>query len=436
MLIRSFAAYRHVFTLILSSLLLLSLPDAASGAPQNVTIRFDSSQVPASFTTGWRVAEFKGSGLSGSVDKFAFANSPGEELTVQLPQNVIALSYRGFKIKGGGLYYACLDCDASVDTAVTVDAHDETENGTQHPETLFAFTDVDPRQSHVLRVINLEDDRFNETSQITFDSLVLTFKDEDSTVSTASTGSTTSTTSDGATPTVPRGGNPTTTVTVGPTDGSSSASTGTTSESLRTGMAMTSSSDSQATTPSASGNGHSASQTQTSSNPSPTSSGSRTQTGSSATSSGGLQPTSSAGSGSDTTTSAAPGKGASNGGVSKTVIIVVAVIASVFVLALLAAIIWLLVRNQPPPRGDIEGSAGVMRQAAPAAITVSGPFPLSPMRPEIPNPFVDPLDELSPPPRSAPPPPIPPRSPLRATGDRPAWLTRVPRTPSPGSLNE
>ena len=40
-------------------------------------------------------------------------------------------------------------------------------------DTLFALS-VDPTQTHVLRVINLEDDRFNGASQITFDSLVLT----------------------------------------------------------------------------------------------------------------------------------------------------------------------------------------------------------------------------------------------------------------------
>ncbi|KAM5538198.1 hypothetical protein V8D89_008085 [Ganoderma adspersum] len=418
MLFRSFAAYSHVFALILSSLLLLSLPDAASGAPRNVTVRFDSSQVPVSFTTGWRVAEFTG---SGTVDKFAFANNPGEEIIVQLPQNVTALSYQGFRAKGGALYLVCLDCDPDVDSIpkwFTVDAHDESDDGTQPPDTLFNFT-VDPTQAHILRVINLEDDRFNDTSQITFDSLILSLNDDHGVSSVSSTSSTTSA---GATSVTSSRGNPTTTV---PTDGSSRASTVSSSVKLQTlstiasqpvtsGVTTVSSSNSPVTT-SASSNGSSASQTQTSSNLSPASTESQTQTRSSAvgsaTSSGGLQPTSS-GSGSSSGTISGPGSTSSaessttqpsNGGVSKTVIIVVAVIASVFVLALLAAITWLLIRNQPAPRGDVEGTAGLMREAAPTAIVVSNPLPLSPMRPEIPNPFVDPLDDFSPPPRPAPP---------------------------------
>lgn len=179
MLFRSFAAYSHVLVLILSSLfLLLSLPDVASGAPQNVTVRFDSSQVPVSFTTGWRVAEFAG---SGTVDKFAFANNPGEEVIIQLPreycllvdlslipksfrtahpsnllaadlwdarppsENVTALSYRGFKIRGGALYLVCLDCDPDVDstpTGFTVDAHDGSDDGTQPPVSAHSPQDA------------------------------------------------------------------------------------------------------------------------------------------------------------------------------------------------------------------------------------------------------------------------------------------------------
>ncbi|PIL32133.1 hypothetical protein GSI_06839 [Ganoderma sinense ZZ0214-1] len=387
MLFRSFPAYSHVLALILSSLLLLSLPDAASGT-QNVTIRFDSSQV--SFTTGWRVAEFTG---SGSFDKFAFANNPGEEVIVQLPQNVTALSYRGFKIRGGAQYFVCLDCSDTVSSALlSVDAHDDTDNGTQPPDTLFALS-VDPTQTHVLRVINLEDDRFNDTSQIT-------------------------------------GGNPTTTVPVSPTDGrtastvpssvGSSSPSVSASQSLTSGPATVGSNVAQGQTASVSNNESSVSQTQTASNASPTSTESQTQTGSnvtgSTTSSGGSQSTtpttaspnsgsgssSTASSGSEQTSGSSSTNSPSNGGISKTVIIVVAVIASVFVLALLAAITWLLIRNQPAPRGDVEGSAGQMREAAPTAIMVSNPLPLSPMRPEIPNPFVDPLDDLSPPPRPAP----------------------------------
>ena len=86
-----------------------------------------------------------------------------------------------------------------------------------------------------------------------------------------------------------------------------------------------------------------------------------------------------------------------SGGVSRTVIIIVAVVASLVVLALLGAIIWLLVRSQPPAR-DPEGAAGLMREAAPTAI-ISGPVATAPSRPQ--NPFADsvapdvPLEEPS-----------------------------------------
>lgn len=206
----------------------------------------------------------------------------------------------------------------------------------------------------------------------------------------------------GVTSATPGGGNPTTAV---PSSAGLPTPSVSVSQSATSGETTVNSSNPLASI-SASSNRTSASQTQTSSNLNPTSTGSHNHIGSSgvgsATSSGGSQPAipssgSSSGSGSGSTAGAEP----SNGGVSKTVIIVVAVIASVFVLALLAAITWLLIRNQPAPRGDVEGTAGLMREAAPTAVMVSNPLPLSPMRPEIPNPFVDPLDDFNPLPRPA-----------------------------------
>ncbi|TBU64900.1 hypothetical protein BD310DRAFT_291803 [Dichomitus squalens] len=508
--------------LVLAFLFLLSFTDAASGAPANATIRFDSPLI--SFSAGWSLAEFEG---AGTEDQFAFANKDGEQLVVQLPRNVSAVFYQGFKSNGGALWFACLDCDPSQDAGgnvLEVDAHDDTENGTQPPEILFSFTNVDPTQLHVLTVVNLEDARFNNTSQITFDALILTIDGVDggqspSTTTTSSTSVTggsiptitvtahgphstvaaptstgttdtsstgTSSGSQAATTTTDGsngGGAPTTSTGATSSDqgtqptgtGATSSGQGTQPTSSPSGVTTTSSDGSQGSSTSDS-NSPSGSQTQTqnptstgASGTSPTGTGSQTGTGTSGSPTGSESPqptagpdtgssgTGASGTGSSgratSTSSGAPGNGSSNNssstnpGVSKTVIIVVAVIASLFVLALLAAITWLLVRNhQPPPSTDPEGSAGLMREAAPVSI-VSGPVGLAPMRPV--NPFVDtvpsnmPLDDgpFGDPASESPPriglPPIPPRSPLRATYSssptRPAWLTRTPRTPSPTS---
>ena len=49
-------------------------------------------------------------------------------------ENSTAVFYQGFRVTGGALYFACVDCTSASDRgpdAVAVDAHDTTENGTQ-----------------------------------------------------------------------------------------------------------------------------------------------------------------------------------------------------------------------------------------------------------------------------------------------------------------
>ena len=89
-------------------------------------------------------------------------------------------------------------CDVSIESdenVVVVDAHDDTEDGTRPPvstlhtlllrptlaqaglwykENLFSFVELDTTTPHVLTVVNLQDERFGNTSQITFDSLIVT----------------------------------------------------------------------------------------------------------------------------------------------------------------------------------------------------------------------------------------------------------------------
>lgn len=76
MTFNSFSVYVQ---LLLISFSLTTLLSTAAGAPLNATIRFDSPLV--SFTPGWRVAKFVGTG-----QQFAFANGQNEELQVTLPR--------------------------------------------------------------------------------------------------------------------------------------------------------------------------------------------------------------------------------------------------------------------------------------------------------------------------------------------------------------
>ena len=56
------------------------------------------------------------------------------DITFDLAEDTIALFYQGFRVAGGALYFACVDCTSASNRgtdAVAVDAHDTTENGTQ-----------------------------------------------------------------------------------------------------------------------------------------------------------------------------------------------------------------------------------------------------------------------------------------------------------------
>ncbi|KAI9057136.1 hypothetical protein FKP32DRAFT_1681872 [Trametes sanguinea] len=421
----------NVLFLILS----LALPLLVAGEPQNVTLRLNSPLV--SFTPGWKAATFPGTGLS-----FAFADGQNEEVQVMLPQQTRTVFYQGFRISGGALYFACIDCnstDATGPYIFEVDAHDSTENGTQPPTTLFSFTDLDPTRQHVLRVINLEDSRFNNTSEITFDSVTVVL--DPTAGGNATTSVTASTADSGATSSVLHGGLQTITVTATDTGASPTSSTtrlpvqepASTSDSSNSsttdanppGVTQTtatqSASGTDANTPgspqSTAGAGTATATTLPTATAEPTSPANPSQSGGA---SGG---STTSPNGSATDTPSAPGAsqsapaasisqpsaspihttppptdtGTSSGsntaatsstGVSRTVIIVIAVLASLLVLSLLAAVIVMMVRNQNARRAaaDPEGNAGLMREAAPSAV-VSGPMGLAPMRPQ--NPFAD-----------------------------------------------
>ncbi|KAI0757164.1 hypothetical protein C8Q80DRAFT_81215 [Daedaleopsis nitida] len=122
--------------------------------------------------------------------------------------NTSEVFYQGFTASGGSRFVACVDCDLSDASGgsqqVVVDAHDQAQDGQQPPvsssiftlcsarvsrrppsakcstglalpqRTLFSFVGLDTNTSHTLTVKNLQDGRFGNTSQLTFDSLIVT----------------------------------------------------------------------------------------------------------------------------------------------------------------------------------------------------------------------------------------------------------------------
>ncbi|OJT12625.1 hypothetical protein TRAPUB_10866 [Trametes pubescens] len=416
----SFTATVNVLLLILS-IATLHAPRRVAGAPVNATLRLDSPLV--SFTPGWRAATFAGDG-----SQFAFTDGLNEEMLITLPPQTTQVFYRGYKVAGGALFLACVDCAVDVvnadlvginSTALVVDAHDSTENGTQ-PATTGTGTTAG--------------------------------------TTTATTGTATSAGLPGATITAippPSSSTSAGVTTTGTTDSGTTAQTETTSQTTTGGVPGTTTStqstaanptgtqttvasqpDQPGTTTSAptdpSSTGTGGTSTVTSSNPpngSPQStSGSNPPNGSSQTTAGGGGTATGAGAtqttGSNPTGNNTPSpsispvfsgvpatpsgmsapapdtKGASTG-ISKPAIIAIAAVVSLIVLALLGAAIYVLVRNRGgPPPGDKEGQAGLIREttATPTAM-VSAPVPIAfaPMRPQ--NPFADsvsadiPLDE-------------------------------------------
>ncbi|KAI0361802.1 hypothetical protein OH77DRAFT_1508622 [Trametes cingulata] len=462
-----FVATLDAFFLVLSTILFCI--SGVAGVPTNVSLDLTSSSVL--FTPQWRVASFQ----DGS--QFAFADAFQAEVQVLLPEQATAVFYQGFKVAGGGLYLACIDC-VKIDLnngviggdAVVIDAHDDTENGTQPPETLFSFTNLDPNVQHLLSVVNLQDQRFNNASQITFNSVIAAVDPEDPgtsssagggpsdilnlptlTVTAPQTSATDGTSSTATSPTPPTSNappppSPTTTGTH-----ASQSIAGTPQPTSQAAGGGQSGTDSANPTDS-SGRG----EPTTTAGPSgsnPTGGGSQPSNSAPTAQPGSPQP-----SASPIFTGTPPGasgtSGASNGsapattGIAKSTIIVIAVAASVLVLALLGAVLIVLIRNQAARRrADPEGFAGLVNEAA-AAAAVSQQPSFAPMRPQ--NPFVDthppdvPLDAApedvgesaedimaEPQPLSAPP-PVPPRSPLRGNfSNTSPWLNRVPRNSSP-----
>ncbi|KZT06806.1 uncharacterized protein LAESUDRAFT_137769 [Laetiporus sulphureus 93-53] len=453
-----------------SCLLLLSILAAratllseAAGVLRNVTVGVADPSV--TFSAGWSVALYAG-------QEIAFADGLGDEVAAELPVGAVAVHYVGLKRSGGALYAACLDCDVSGDVQFEeVDATDRNGDDST-PVILFSFTELDNTVAHELQVVNLEDPAFGDTSQITFQSLIITVQEDDNNTSTASS----STTSDSST-TITSASISTTSSVVLTTVQSSSLST--VSTTLSTAATVTStSSDALTSTTSASTASQAAmtvssttslqstSSASSSSVSSITESVSSTETGSATTNTASTSATASSTSSSDTsttsssissTTSTSSTSTSSSNSSSLTTtaalstrtIVAVAVGSGIGILILLSILVLFLVRaRRQQSQSDTESNRGLrlIREISAPSLLSSSNVPIrprssyivpdrdAPARPK--NPYKGrvrsnvPIDQPSHP---VTPPPMPTRSPLRSEYPSSVWLERIPRTPTAGS---
>lgn len=133
-----------------------------------------------------------------SGGSFQFARNLGDNVTIQLPVNSVAVYYHGFQLSSGSLYETCLDCD-SQKIQDFFDAHNESPSS--DPTILFSKVNLDPDVTHTLEVFNVGDKRFNSTGVITLDSLTVTIRDEVGVSSTSTSTSASTTASSNSAPT-------------------------------------------------------------------------------------------------------------------------------------------------------------------------------------------------------------------------------------------
>ncbi|KII93346.1 hypothetical protein PLICRDRAFT_35544 [Plicaturopsis crispa FD-325 SS-3] len=198
-------SFLHAF--ITASVLSLPFSNVPLTAAKSVTI--DDKDPSLTFTPGWRLV----SSSSATGGTFAAVDELEGAVDASLPNGATAVSYVGFKQSKGAMYGACIDCEVGRQSSfISIDAHDPTTDDEQLPTTLFTFTDLDPTISHSLTVFNLPDPRFDETGQLTFDSLVVDLSEDDSPNSSASFTLLSSSTTGSSPTTIQSTPSPTTTV--------------------------------------------------------------------------------------------------------------------------------------------------------------------------------------------------------------------------------
>ncbi|KAK0456268.1 hypothetical protein EV421DRAFT_43019 [Armillaria borealis] len=174
-----------------SFLLFLALCVFYSEAAHNITI--NATDTSLHFSSGWNISQ------NSAGQQFLFINELGTVLMASLPsrsKNTPAVTshsrshadatsrvfFIGLKRSGGSAYGFCLDCDAqtNVGSIIIVDGHDPalSNNTLAKLDIIFSST-LDPSHNHVLAIFNLPDIRFDNFSQVTFSSLIVTIEDGD-----------------------------------------------------------------------------------------------------------------------------------------------------------------------------------------------------------------------------------------------------------------
>ncbi|KAK1223774.1 hypothetical protein PQX77_013298 [Marasmius sp. AFHP31] len=155
--------------LLLLFILPLSLVEAAL---RNITIGSSDSSIR--FEPGWLPSTNQ---LSG--DMFLTFNTVNRlALKVTLPEWTQRVIYLGLKRVGGSLYGLCSNCEDNNSSVILVDGNDRSlESDDQSAPTEIFSLDVDCNQRNTFTLINFPDNRFDSSSTITFESLVVTIDD-------------------------------------------------------------------------------------------------------------------------------------------------------------------------------------------------------------------------------------------------------------------
>jgi hypothetical protein len=167
----SFAAY---LCLVLSVFVAFgqALPIASKLPTRNVTLKFNSSEVQYS-DHSWEVIT---SLPSDPYQSFTFSDVIGATFGVLLPNGTVGVDYIGVPRSSGAAYAICIDCNLVDDTKGSwslIDGHQANliNDDQATPTVLFSVVDLDPSVKHVITVTNIPDARFNNTSQLTLESL-------------------------------------------------------------------------------------------------------------------------------------------------------------------------------------------------------------------------------------------------------------------------
>ncbi|KAG7450311.1 uncharacterized protein BT62DRAFT_991298 [Guyanagaster necrorhizus] len=157
--------------IVLPFLLFLALSVLYSEATYNVTI--NATDTSLHFSSGWNVSQ------NSAGQQFLYINQLGTVLMVSLPNATSHVFLIGLKRPGGSAYGFCLDCNAqtNVESIVIVDGHDPALSNDSLAKIDFIFSSpLNPSQNHVLIMFNIPDIRFDNFSQVTFSSLIVTIE--------------------------------------------------------------------------------------------------------------------------------------------------------------------------------------------------------------------------------------------------------------------